>query len=537
MDILLNYIVPIGGSAILIGIAIAAVILYRRAARLTSKLEGQSRELPTIQRVSHIPGQSDEAENARTDELRQQTSLMRQYHDQGLDQCRMSFHFSLAFAALGFCVIIAAFVAMYFQEANNSSGLTEELDKQSLDIDKQLESNRDKDKVLFQETVEKQNDLTIVELEVQRLEREKVAADAAEHLLTTRYQGAITSFEQLKSEEAASTNGSLSLLSNRELEFKETIAIATSELKSPSYELTKIVSQLSEIRQVYFEREREVQRILTDCESGTKIVLKDEFADKSLEGTLLELKTSLATLIGDSTEVESAAGVAAMPAIDPESKEYLAFEIRHYQNTYFEALQILAAALRLRERCNVAMKGRTYLDEIRTIGSELSSLGKTAGELDSNLKNALLKQAKVANRLVTISLEKQQLEEARRALRADREELIKNHSEVLAQFRSKAPSFYTNATSMVGLLAGTIINAVAGLFFVQSNRTRRLMSEFFDRLRNDEKIFVAMGLVNSLKEKDAQTRLKCVLALSFSNVELSKDILESLMPKSIVKNP
>ena len=110
-----------------------------------------------------------------------------------------------------------------------------------------------------------------------------------------------------------------------------------------------------------------------------------------------------------------------------------------------------------------------------------------------------------------------------------RKELIQNHSEVLTRFRSEAPSFFSNATSIVGLLAGTIINAVAGLFFVQSNRTRRLMSEFFDRLRNDEKVAEAVELVNSLQDTQTQSRLKSVLALSFASVELNKDVLELLM--------
>ena len=34
------------------------------------------------------------------------------------------------------------------------------------------------------------------------------------------------------------------------------------------------------------------------------------------------------------------------------------------------------------------------------------------------------------------------------------------------------------------LVAGTVIDAVSALFFVQSNKARQLMTEFFDKLRS-----------------------------------------------------
>ena len=41
------------------------------------------------------------------------------------------------------------------------------------------------------------------------------------------------------------------------------------------------------------------------------------------------------------------------------------------------------------------------------------------------------------------------------------------------------------AGSFIDMLAGTIIDSVPALFFVQSNKARQLMSEFFDKLRID----------------------------------------------------
>ena len=41
---------------------------------------------------------------------------------------------------------------------------------------------------------------------------------------------------------------------------------------------------------------------------------------------------------------------------------------------------------------------------------------------------------------------------------------------------------------LFALVAGTIIDAVSALFFVQSNKARQLMTEFFDKLRTDRKL-------------------------------------------------
>jgi hypothetical protein len=47
---------------------------------------------------------------------------------------------------------------------------------------------------------------------------------------------------------------------------------------------------------------------------------------------------------------------------------------------------------------------------------------------------------------------------------------------------------YSEKTGYLGVVAGTIIDAVAALFFYQSNRARRLMADFFDRLRGSGKV-------------------------------------------------
>lgn len=70
------------------------------------------------------------------------------------------------------------------------------------------------------------------------------------------------------------------------------------------------------------------------------------------------------------------------------------------------------------------------------------------------------------------------------------------------------------------IISGTIIDAVAALFFVQSNKARQLMTEFFDKLRMDRKLDEALKLAEQIPEPLVSSRLKAVLALHFVDVKL-----------------
>jgi len=69
------------------------------------------------------------------------------------------------------------------------------------------------------------------------------------------------------------------------------------------------------------------------------------------------------------------------------------------------------------------------------------------------------------------------------------------------------------------LASGTIIDAVAALFFIQSNRARRLMTEFFDRLRIDRKLDESLRLAKEIEDENIQAVLKSILALNFAEVD------------------
>jgi|GEM_PF-3069450 hypothetical protein len=82
------------------------------------------------------------------------------------------------------------------------------------------------------------------------------------------------------------------------------------------------------------------------------------------------------------------------------------------------------------------------------------------------------------------------------------------------------------------LIAGTIIEAVAALFFVQSNRARQLMTEFFDRLRIDRKVDEALRLAAEIEDIATSSSLKAMLALSFADVQSANDALCRILNQS-----
>ena len=81
----------------------------------------------------------------------------------------------------------------------------------------------------------------------------------------------------------------------------------------------------------------------------------------------------------------------------------------------------------------------------------------------------------------------------------------------------------------IKLISGTVIDAVAGLFFVQSNKARELMSDFFDKLRTDRKLDESLRLVTEVPDPVLKGRLQVVLALNFAEVKLNDDALQNLL--------
>jgi hypothetical protein len=85
------------------------------------------------------------------------------------------------------------------------------------------------------------------------------------------------------------------------------------------------------------------------------------------------------------------------------------------------------------------------------------------------------------------------------------------------------------STPLFSMVAGTIIDAVAALFFVQSNKARQLMTEFFDKLRTDRKLDESLALVSEMGNNGTATRVKALLCLNFAEIDVKDDLFRQVV--------
>jgi hypothetical protein len=85
------------------------------------------------------------------------------------------------------------------------------------------------------------------------------------------------------------------------------------------------------------------------------------------------------------------------------------------------------------------------------------------------------------------------------------------------------------AERLIKLVSGTVIDAVAGLFFVQSNKARELMSTFFDKLRTDRKLDESLTLAHEVPDAVLKSRLQLVLSLNFADVKVADPTLLAIL--------
>ncbi|HHF3271794.1 TPA: hypothetical protein ACPJ2V_004567 [Vibrio diabolicus] len=101
---------------------------------------------------------------------------------------------------------------------------------------------------------------------------------------------------------------------------------------------------------------------------------------------------------------------------------------------------------------------------------------------------------------------------------------------VLAAFMYTSES---SGSTIAQFVAGTIMEAVASLFFVQSKNSQKSMGDFFDKLRNDRLHHESRKLCDDIQDKGAQDALKLHLALHYAGVpnaeSTAKHISETLL--------
>ncbi len=91
----------------------------------------------------------------------------------------------------------------------------------------------------------------------------------------------------------------------------------------------------------------------------------------------------------------------------------------------------------------------------------------------------------------------------------------------------------TTTATIAQFSAGIIMDAVAGLFFVQSRNAQKSMGEFFDKLRNDRLHAESKLITESIQSKDAQDALRLHLALHYACVPRSDDVAKHITEKCL----
>lgn len=82
-------------------------------------------------------------------------------------------------------------------------------------------------------------------------------------------------------------------------------------------------------------------------------------------------------------------------------------------------------------------------------------------------------------------------------------------------------------TPIIQIVSGSVIEAVSGLFFVQSNKARGLLVAFFDKLREDRKLEEALRFARDMEPGPRKQLLQTALAASFSG-SVEQNIVELL---------
>jgi hypothetical protein len=103
---------------------------------------------------------------------------------------------------------------------------------------------------------------------------------------------------------------------------------------------------------------------------------------------------------------------------------------------------------------------------------------------------------------------------------------------VFAVFSNSNENFSSTA---IQFTAGAVIDAVAGLFFVQSKNAQKSMGEFFDKLRTDRMQAESRTLCDSIDDKKAQDALKVQLALYYAGVNDYKDLSKNIVERCLTE--
>lgn len=73
--------------------------------------------------------------------------------------------------------------------------------------------------------------------------------------------------------------------------------------------------------------------------------------------------------------------------------------------------------------------------------------------------------------------------------------------------------------TIIKILSGAVIDAVSGLFLVQSQNARKSMTDFFEKLRLDRLSAEARQMIGEIDDTSARDQLRMQLVMKFSGID------------------
>ncbi len=187
----------------------------------------------------------------------------------------------------------------------------------------------------------------------------------------------------------------------------------------------------------------------------------------------------------------------------------------------------------------------------------------TAASITGALKAGVLKRIRIGS--LEIEAPSEEARKLRDALRAavapgkdipfEIEQLTNYYSQILTQSKISfwfslifaslgfaiivvAAFLYTDGSgtaTVAQFIAGVIMDAVAGLFFVQSRNAQKSMAEFFDKLRNDRLHMESRRLVDTVSNDKAKDALRLHLSLHYAGVDNAEGVAKDITTSCLVE--
>jgi hypothetical protein len=96
-----------------------------------------------------------------------------------------------------------------------------------------------------------------------------------------------------------------------------------------------------------------------------------------------------------------------------------------------------------------------------------------------------------------------------------------------------AYSVLTKSEAVSPYISGGVTEAVSALLFAQTNQARKLMADFFERLRQDRRLEEALRLTNSIESAELRSSLQALVAMELIGSTQSPGILPGFRPARI----